>query len=98
MSRRRSFDHAKRDVLAALRAGAYQHEARRRIASKDLLLTGKVSAETVAAVVSRCTAANHTSSPHHFAHEVQVHVLRRERWYIKFYFLDPDTVFISVHQ
>lgn len=25
-------------------------------------------------------------------------IIQRDGWYIKFYFVDPDTVFISVHQ
>jgi hypothetical protein len=25
-------------------------------------------------------------------------VIKREGWYVKFYFIDPDTFFISVHQ
>lgn len=28
---------------------------------------------------------------------ITVHVLKTTGWYIKFYFLDPSTVFISVH-
>jgi hypothetical protein len=27
-----------------------------------------------------------------------VHVLKRDGWYIKFFFIEPDTWFISVHQ
>jgi len=26
------------------------------------------------------------------------HVLRRHGWYIKFYFIEPETWFLSVHQ
>lgn len=36
--------------------------------------------------------------PCHTGASTEVHVLRRDGWYIKFYFLDEDTVFISVHR
>ncbi len=29
---------------------------------------------------------------------VECHVIKAQGWYIKFYFLDPATFFISVHQ
>jgi hypothetical protein len=27
-----------------------------------------------------------------------VHVLKRDGWYVKFFFVDPQTIFISVHR
>lgn len=30
--------------------------------------------------------------------DVKNHVLKRDGWYIKFFFIEPDTWFISVHQ
>lgn len=92
------FREAKRRVLKALVEGTFQHEARSAIDVKNGLLTGAVTAAEVIAVIGRCNGTHHTASPHHADPSVQVHVLRRERWYIKFYFLDEDTVFISVHR
>ena len=48
----------------------------------------------------RCKGSEHQTSPHHVINSVEVHVIKTQGWYIKFYFLDadPDTVFISVHQ
>ncbi len=98
MSGPTGFTRAKRALQAALRDGSYQHEARSGINTKNLLATGAVSAETVLEVVKRCNGSHCESSPHHSVPSVMVHVLRRDGWYIKFYFVDPVTTFISVHQ
>ena len=92
------FKEAKRRLLAALDSGNYQHEARSGIVTKNLLQTGQVSAQTLAALVLRCSGQHHSSSPHHLIGSVEVHVFRRDGWYVKFYFIDPDTIFISVHK
>jgi len=98
MMRRAGFREAKRRVLKALAEGAYQHEARNAIDTRNELSTGAVTAAEVIAVIGRCNGTHHTASPHHADASVEVHVLKRERWYIKFYFLDEDTFFISVHR
>ena len=85
-------------MLKALSTGAYQHEARNAIDVKNELATGAVTATDVAAIVRKCNGTHHAMSPHHRDASVDVHVLRRDGWYIKFYFLDEDTVFISVHR
>ena len=95
---RTGFREAKRRVLKALAEGTYQHEARSAIDVKNRLLTGAVTAAEVIAVIGRCNGTHHATSPHHADASVPVHVLRRDGWYIKFYFLDEDTVFISVHR
>ena len=41
---------------------------------------------------------NHTETPHHTIATATIHVLKRDGWYIKFYFIERDTIFISVHQ
>ncbi len=93
------FKEAKNKVIAALQTGTYQHEATRsKVDTKNLLLMGSVTAEQICEVLKRCQGQDHQSSPHHQAPSIDVHVIRRDGWYIKFYFVDPDTVFISVHQ
>jgi hypothetical protein len=91
------FKEAKRRVLHALASGSYQHEARREIDVKNKLATGEVTPLEVAAVIRRSGGRDHSMSPHHRLRTVTVHVIAREGWYIKFYFLEPDTWFISVH-
>lgn len=79
-------------------AGTYLHEARDAIPVKNLLATHSVSVEDIIAVLKVSGGQDHESSPHHQMPTVDVHVIRRNGWYIKFYFLEPDTWFISVHQ
>lgn len=96
---RTGFRDAKRKVITALQSGAYQHEATRsNVETKNLLLMGLVTAEQICDVLKRCQGQDHQSSPHHQAPSIEVHIIQRDGWYIKFYFVDPDTVFISVHQ
>jgi hypothetical protein len=89
----------KRAVISALRSGRFQHEARASIAVKNLLSTGEVTAQFVESVITRSDGTQYSSSPHHYAPSVDVHIIECGGWYVKFYFLgDPETVFISVHQ
>jgi len=92
------FREAQRAVIAALESGEYQHVSRRDIDVKNLLATGEVSAGEVAEVVRSCRGIHHASTPHHAVSAIEVHVLKRDGWYIKFFFIEPDTWFISVHQ
>lgn len=84
-------------VIKALEDGTYQHAARTCIKDKNALLTGDISPEQLIAIIGRCNGRHHKSSEHHEFAGFQVHILKRDGWYIKFYFVDPDTVFISVH-
>lgn len=93
-----SFKKIKSTVIGALRNGSYQHEARNNVNVKNLLMTGQVSANDVDKILSNCTSDQLTTSPHHDDSSIVVHVVTKGTWYIKFYFLDPNTVFISVHE
>lgn len=92
------FTVAKRKLLSALVSGDYQHEVRDRIDVKNVLAMGQMSATDLEAIVRRANGLEHFSSPHHGDTSITVHVLKTGGWYIKFYFLDPSTIFISVHQ
>lgn len=92
------FNDAKKKVLDALKNGTYQHAARAQIDGKNLLETGDVSSEFVIKLVTKCNGNNCTISTHHQISSVEVYVLKKDGWYVKFYFIDPDTFFISVHQ
>jgi len=93
-----SFKKIKSTVIAALRNGTYQHEVRDNVDIKNLLMTGQVSAGDVDRILSNCNSKQLTTSPHHADNSIDVHVVKKGSWYIKFYFLDPNTVFISVHE
>lgn len=92
------YKDAKAKVLRALKTGAYDHEPRNGIDVKNLLAMGEISAEEVMKLIARSSGTEHTESPHHVLKTVPVHCIITKGWYIKFYFLDPNTWFISVHQ
>lgn len=92
------FKEAKTMVLEALANNSFQHEARDEIDVKNLLQSGAVSSGFVSNLIKRSNGKDHSMSPHHSVKAVVVHVIKKNGWYVKFYFLDPDTFFISVHQ
>jgi hypothetical protein len=98
MTKPEGFKTARNKVLKALAEGTYLHETRGNIDVKNLLLTGVITAEELAAIILRCTGAHHEAVPHHQVRGIHVHILKRDGWYIKFYFLNPNTIFISVHR
>ena len=82
------FTEVKKKVLLALLSGNYEHETRSGlIDEKNQLATGQVTAAFVSNIVKRCTGSDYESSPHHKAPSVTVHVIRKNNWYVKFYFL-----------
>jgi hypothetical protein len=66
--------------------------------ARDQSWLARTTSEAFCEWVKACNGSCHDASPHHADSRMEVHVLRRAGWYVKFYFLDPDTVFISVHQ
>lgn len=95
------FKQVKAQVIDCLNNGRIRHEQRGDIDVKNLLATGAVSPEEVAALIARARGGEYTCSPHHFDRQVAVHTVKIGRagatWYIKWYFLEPNSVFISVH-
>jgi hypothetical protein len=95
------FKEAKVRVLNCLVSGHVLHEERGSIDIKNLLATGSVSVEEVAQIIGRSAGNNYVCTPHHFDKDIDVHVIKTryagQHWYIKWYFLSPDSVFISFH-
>lgn len=95
------FKDVKNKVISCLNTGNILHEERGEIDIKNLLAIGAVSISEVAQIIKRARGDSYSSSPHHFDATIDVHVLKTEfaglQWYIKWYFADPDSVFISVH-
>lgn len=85
-------------VIQALKEGTFQHEVRNAIDTKNLLQMGAVTVEEVIQVLRKARGHNHSVSPHHRDPNIEVNIVKCQSWYIKFYFVDPDTIFISVHQ
>lgn len=99
------FRDARRRLIAALQAGAYQHEALDIRQEKNLLGLGEIEEEAVITLLRRTRGDQYQNSPHHWDRSTTVHVFRPqyegERWYIKAYFLESEgggAVFISVHR
>ncbi|MCY3808067.1 MAG: hypothetical protein OXG58_01290 [Gemmatimonadetes bacterium] len=101
------FSEAKRAVVAALREGNFEHEAREALAEKNLLAVGDVDGSDVAELVLKTRSEDYRESPHRWDQSMVVHTftptVREERWYIKVYFLETDgddrkAMFISVHR
>ena len=95
------FNNAKSKVLNCLKAGAVLHEQRGNIDTKNLLATGEVTLDDVSEVIRRARGNQHNASRHHVMEEVWVHTIKAVHagsyWYIKWYFVEPNSVFISVH-
>ncbi len=95
------FKEVKSKVIYCLNNGYVLHEERNNIDVKNLLSTGVVSLSDVATIIGRSSGNAYTCSPHHFNKEIIVHLIKTtylgESWYIKWYFIEPDCVFISVH-
>lgn len=95
------FKDVKSKVIACLKSGYFNHEVREEIDIKNLLSTGQVSKEDVATILGRSSGNDYSCSPHHFDGNIDVHVVKTKHsgqdWYVKWYFSEPDSVFISVH-
>lgn len=87
------FKEIRAQAIEALKEGRIQHEARGEVDEKNLLLVGEITIEQVIRMLNACEGTQHTSSPHHIAPEVEVHVFKpeasldsggeKENWYIK---------------
>lgn len=96
------FKKEKKEVLKRLLSGNYLHATRSNISEKNLLQTGKVSAETAAKIINKARGGDYSTSPHYLVYDIEVHILQKIRyenksWYIKWYYLEPDLFFISMH-
>ena len=94
-----SFKNAKIYLIECLKNGNYLHAQRGgNICVKNKLLTGEISARELIEIIKKSNGSHHLCSPHHLDASINVHIIRTAGWYVKFYFVDPDTWFISVHQ
>jgi hypothetical protein len=97
------YRQAKKQALECLADGRIEHELDRcEIDIKNLLLTGVVAAKQVADAIGRSSGKEYECSPHHYDENIDVHIIKTQQgdrsWYIKWYFIAPNVVFISVHE
>lgn len=95
------FKDARNKVLDCLKHGYILHEQRGNIDIKNLLAIGEISLEETAEIIAQANGTSYFSSPHHIVASIDVHIVKTKHkgkdWYIKWYFVDPNSVFISVH-
>lgn len=95
------FKETKKKVLHCLRSGEILHETRDGIDKKNLLSTGEVTPDEVIALINKARGSNYSSDPHHFIPDLDVHIIKirsgTKDWYIKWYLIEPNCIFISVH-
>lgn len=95
------FRKAKRQVLECLSSGKILHEVRQHIDLKNLFSTGQISIDEVSLIIARAKGTEYQQAKHHTVKSVNFHILKTrycgQRWYIKWYYIEPNSVFISVH-
>ncbi|MBV1870903.1 MAG: hypothetical protein KUG76_08335 [Gammaproteobacteria bacterium] len=96
------FKNAKKQVIGCLIDGYILHEERDDIDIKNLLATGEMTVTQVIEILKKVRGNSYSCSPHHWDSTIDVHVVKtksaNQDWYIKWYFIDPNCVFISVHE
>ncbi|EKB1982651.1 hypothetical protein ACU440_004504 [Vibrio alginolyticus] len=96
-----SFKQNKIRVIQSLESGFFSHEERDNIDEKNKLAVGDITKEEVVEILKKSRGNEYESSPHHHVKSIDVHIVvtkyKGQEWYIKWYFLEPDTIFISVH-
>lgn len=93
-----SWKTKKSRVLGCLDADMVEHEARITIDEKNLLATGDVTNAEVAKLLARASGNQHSQSLHHLDKHTMVNIVKTKDWYVKWYYIDPNIVFISVHK
>ena len=96
------FKEIRKAAILALQEGAVQAEERADLEEKNLLKTGVVTAEEVIDLLKKTRGNQYETSKHHQEASIDVHICKPTvgavAWYIKFYFIDPECFFISVHR
>jgi len=96
------FKDVKGQVIRCLESGSVIHDARGNIDDKNELSTGYVSIDEVISVLKVSRGNEYSSSPHHLCRDIEVHIITKtfkgRNWYIKWYYVEPNCIFISVHE
>ena len=92
------FKAIKHQIIGCLNNGNISHDERKDIDIKNLLATGDMVPQEIIEILKKSRGNEHQSSPHHYDLSITVHVVKTSEWYIKWYFSDPNSIFISVHK
>lgn len=99
------FKDEKAKVLECLEKGNYEHDLEREnINTQNLFAIGVMSKDEVHDIINHAKGVNYSTAPHHLkslginVHIISYYDIRHKcNWYIKWYYIDPNTFFISVH-
>jgi hypothetical protein len=92
------FNAIKEQAINCILLNNVQHEFRD--SSKNLYANGDISDDEVVKIIQSCHGDCYEKQRHHF-YNLDIHILKPkgkyDGYYVKFYFLEPDVWFISVH-
>jgi hypothetical protein len=94
------FREVKALAIQKIREGKIEHVPRE--FDKNEYAQGLLSDDQVIAMIQSCRGDRYEVQPHHAIKSVPVHILKPlgkyDGYYVKFYFLEPDVWFLSVHK
>ncbi|MDR0306730.1 MAG: type II toxin-antitoxin system MqsR family toxin [Chitinispirillales bacterium] len=94
-----AFNEVKVKAIDCIKNGHVRHIERD--IGKNMFAVGDFTPEEMILIIGACRGDWYNSRKHHFL-EVDVHILKpRGKYdglYIKFFFIEPDILFISVHE
>lgn len=92
------FKEVKRKAIECIKNDHVRHVARG--VEKNLFASGELTSAEVINIIGSCQGDCYETDKHHFL-DIEVHILRPrgkyDGFYIKFFFVEPDILFISVH-
>ena len=96
------FKEIKYQVIECLKQGNFLHAQRKDIDIKNLLAAEEITIKKLINILKQTRGSEYKSSPHHCISSVTVHIVKTSysgvKWYIKWYFIAPNSIFISIHK
>jgi len=93
-----AFNEIKSKAIDCIKSGRVRHTVRD--ISKNMFASGEITPDEMVKIIGSCRGDCHTAGKHHFL-DTEVHILKPkgkyDGLYIKFFFVEPDIMFISVH-
>ena len=93
------FNEIKKKAVDCIKEGRYKND--KRDLEKNLFANRLLTEEDLLKIINSCNGDCYEVGKHHHMEAIPVHKLkpigRYDGLYVKFYFLEPNIVFISVH-
>lgn len=94
------FNEVKATAIQKIKEGKISHDPRE--FSKNEYAQCLLTDEQVIFMIKNCRGDRYEKRPHHKDKRIPVHILKPagkyDGYYVKFYFLEPDVCFMSVHR